>query len=110
MNINNMSPNDVSEMLAQIRAAEARRKNTDQQKASERRRPENAHYRALWDAKQRAADAGDMDAYSRIDKIMKLYRVQPEIAVAAQPSSTSPRHPRSSAGEVKASRSGGVGI
>jgi hypothetical protein len=80
----------ISEMAAQIRKAERRRHNTDQQEAAERRRPENAHYRALWDAKQRAAEIGDMDAYSRIDKMMKLYRTRPETAVAAQPSVTSP--------------------
>lgn len=86
----NMSPFEVSEMLAKIRAAIARRNKTDEKAAAERRRPENAHYRALWDAKQRAADAGDMEAYARIDQLMTLYRIRPETAAAVQPSVTPP--------------------
>lgn len=77
--MNHLRHSEVSQMLRDIRAAEARR----QAKQVERRKPENAHYRALWDAKQRAADAGDMEAYARIDQMMKHYRIQPETAAAA---------------------------
>jgi len=45
----------------------------------EKRRPENAHLRKLWDAKQRMAEQGDWEAYKNIEKTIRLYKEQPEI-------------------------------
>lgn len=70
-----MSPQQVPEMVAQIRSAEARRA-----QQNDRRKPENAHLRQLWDAKHRMAELRDWKAYANIEATIKLYKSRPETA------------------------------
>jgi hypothetical protein len=50
--------------------------------AVNRRRPENAHLRRLWDALHRAGQRFDGPACDRLEYIIKLYKQRPEFLPA----------------------------